>query len=91
MTRTDKEGLPEGGWYPEQAVNIHEAVRAYTRWAAFAGFREDLAGTIEVGKWADLTALDIDPFVLAQTDPAALLDGAVVMTVIAGEVAFSAP
>lgn len=90
VTRTDKTGQPSGGWYPEQAVNIDEAVRAYTRWAAYAGFREDVTGTIEVGKWADLTAIDIDPFVLADQDPASILNGKVVMTIIHGKIAWDA-
>lgn len=90
VTRTGKDGQPVGGWYPEQAMNIDEAMRGYTRWAAYAGFREQQTGTIELGKWADLTVMDIDPFVLSETEPAALLSGSILMTIIDGKLAYEA-
>ena len=88
VTRRDKEGRPIAGWYPTQALNIDEAVRAYTRWAAFAGFREGDTGIIQAGRWADLTVMDIDPFVLSEADPHAILDGRILMTVVAGQVIY---
>ncbi len=90
IARQDKEGLPEGGWYPEQRLNAEEAVRAYTHWSAYASFREDEAGIIEPGRWADLTALDVDPFVLADDSPADILHGRVLMTVVDGKVVHDA-
>ena len=86
ITRQDKNGQPEGGWYPEQRVNAEEAVRAYTDWSAYASFREDETGIIEKGRWADLTVLDIDPFVLADESPADILNGRVLMTIVGGNV-----
>jgi predicted amidohydrolase YtcJ len=86
ITRQDKDGHPEGGWYPEQRVTIEEAVRAYTTWSAYASFREDEAGVIEPGRWADLTVLDIDPFVVADQRPGRILDGQIVMTIVDGKV-----
>ena len=62
-------------------------MRAYTDWPAYAAFLDDVTGTIEQGRWADLTVLTIDPFVLGETDPAAILDGEVLMTIVAGKVA----
>lgn len=88
VTRRDKSLQPDGGWYREQALNIEEAVRAYTSWAAYAAFREQQAGSIVEGRWADLTVMDIDPFVTYSTDPSRLLEGNIVMTVIAGKIAF---
>jgi predicted amidohydrolase YtcJ len=86
VTRRDKNLQPEGGWYPEEAVTIEEALRAYTEWAAYASFREDETGVIRVGNWADLTVLDIDPFITATERPGELLDGRVLMTVVDGAV-----
>ncbi len=88
VTRQDKEGEPEGGWYAHEAVTMEEALRGYTDWSAFASFREDVTGIIAPGRWADLTVLDVDPFLLAETDPYALFDGDVVMTIVGGDVAY---
>jgi predicted amidohydrolase YtcJ len=88
ITRQDKDGQPEGGWYPEQRVSIEEAVRAYTTWSAYASFREDETGVIEPGRWADLTVMDIDPFVIADQRPGRILNGQIVMTIVDGEVVY---
>ena len=88
ITRQDKDGQPEGGWYPEQRVTIEEAVRAYTTWSAYASFREDETGVIEPGRWADLTVMDIDPFVVADQRPGRILGGQIIMTIVDGEVVY---
>jgi hypothetical protein len=88
ITRQDKEHQPEGGWFAQQAVNVDEAVRAYTSWSAYAGFREDDTGILAPGRWADITVIDLDPFVLAGEDPGAILDGRILMTVVAGEIVY---
>lgn len=86
VTRTDKSRQPAGGWRPEQALTIEEAIRGWTTWAAYAGFREQEAGVISSGHPASLTVLDIDPFVVGEKDPHRLLDGKIVMTIINGRV-----
>ena len=86
LTRRDKSRQPAEGWYPEQNMNVDETLRAYTSWSAFAGFREGETGVLQAGRWADVTLLDIDPFVLSETDPGAILDGKVLMTIVAGNV-----
>ena len=65
-----------------------EALRGYTVWAAYASSREELTGTIEVGKWADLTVLSMDPLNVGTTDPHALLEGEALMAIVGGKVAF---
>jgi predicted amidohydrolase YtcJ len=86
VTRTDRNGEPEGGWYPEQAMTMEEALRAYTVWPAVASGKQELTGTLSAGKWADLTVLSIDPLNLPA--PSALFDGRVLMTVIGGEIVY---
>ena len=88
ITRQDKAGEPEGGWYPEQRVTAEEAVRAYTTWSAYASFREDETGVIAPGRWADLTVIDIDPFVVADQHPGQILDGKILMTIVDGKVVY---
>lgn len=85
ITRQDTSGAPAGGWYPGERMTAEEAVRGYTVWSAFAGFDEADAGTIAVGKRADFTVLDVDPF---RASPAELLRGKVVLTVSRGRVTF---
>ena len=88
ITRKDKNQEPEGGWYAEQAVNVDEALRAYTNWSAYASFREDETGIIEEGRWADLTVMDVDPFLLADESPGDILSGRILMTIVGGEIVF---
>ena len=88
ITRQDKNQQPEGGWYAEQKMTADEAVRGYTTWSAYASFREDDAGIIEPGRWADLTVMNVDPFVLADEGPADILRGQIVMTIVNGEVVY---
>lgn len=48
------------GLVPAERVTVEEALRAYTIGPAYAAFEEDLRGTLDVGKLADLTLLDRD-------------------------------
>jgi predicted amidohydrolase YtcJ len=86
VTRMDRTSQPAGGWRKEEALTIEEAIRGWTIWAAYAGFGENDTGTIAAGKIANLTVMDIDPFRTGASDPARLLDGKVVITVIKGKV-----
>jgi predicted amidohydrolase YtcJ len=88
ITRRDKQREPAGGWYPEQNLSAEEALRAYTQWSAYAAFREEQTGQIAPGRWADLTVLSIDPLNVAESDPDALLEGNVIMTVVNGRIVY---
>jgi predicted amidohydrolase YtcJ len=88
ITRQDKNMEPEGGWYPEQRLSSDESIRAYTIWSAYASFREDDTGIIDVGRWADLTVMDIDPFVLAEESASDILQGRILMTIVDGNVVY---
>ena len=44
-------------FYHEQAMTREEALYSYTLGNAFAGFEEDIKGSLEPGKWADLVLL----------------------------------
>jgi predicted amidohydrolase YtcJ len=88
ITRRNKDEEPAGGWFRDQAMTAEETVRAYSQWAAFAAFAEDETGVIEVGRWADLTVMTVDPFALEFEDPGAILDGEIVATVVNGKVVY---
>jgi predicted amidohydrolase YtcJ len=89
ITRRDKQVQPSKGWYPAQSVTNEEAVRAYPNWAAYSAFREKQTGQLKPGYWADLTIIDIDPFQLATSSPAGILDGKVLMTIVNGSIIYS--
>jgi predicted amidohydrolase YtcJ len=50
----------EGGWYPQEALSVEQAILGFTRNAAYGWFREAVAGAIEIGKWADFIVVDRD-------------------------------
>jgi hypothetical protein len=84
VTRRDRKREPPGGWHPEERLTPEEALRAYTAWNAYAAFWEKETGVIAPGRWADLTVLDLDPLVVGEGDPGRLLQGKVLMTIVAG-------
>jgi len=61
ISRQDVNGQPPGGWYPEERVTLGQALHAYTRGGAYAGFAEDRIGSLDPGKWADFVIVDRDP------------------------------
>jgi len=60
-----------------------DALRCYTLGAAYAQFQEGALGSLEVGKWADLCALDADPRAVPPDRLGAI---GVIMTAIGGRV-----
>ncbi|TJY37109.1 amidohydrolase [Pontimicrobium aquaticum] len=75
-------------WFPEQAFTPEETLRAYTIWAAYASKQEHLTGTIEKGKWADLTFMDTDVLNIGNTNPNQLLNGQILKTIVNGKVVY---
>jgi len=53
--------VTRNSFVPEQCLGIEEALKSYTINAAYATFEENLKGSIEVGKHADLVILDKNP------------------------------
>jgi predicted amidohydrolase YtcJ len=86
VTRQTLDGLRPGGWVPEQRITVEEALRAYTRDAAFASYSELETGTLERGKLADFAIIDRD---LTRVAPAELNAARVMMTVAGGRVVHS--
>ncbi len=85
VTRQDPSGRPEGGWFPEQRMSIEEAIKGFTIWAAYGAFQEEILGSIEVGKLADLTVLDKD---LLTVEPKEILTTRAVYTIVGGKVRY---
>lgn len=83
VTRQDQQQWPAGGWSPSQRLTLAEALRGFTKDAAYAAFEEQSRGTIEPGKLADLTIVEGDLFALPE-----LYKAKVKYTVVGGEVVY---
>ena len=68
VTRQDQDNAPVGGWYPEQALSVLEALRCFTLDAAYAAHQETTLGSLEKGKWADFVVVDQDLFKISIYD-----------------------
>ena len=60
VTRTDNEDNPETTLKASECLSTYEAIEAMTKNVAYQFHREDNAGTLEVGKSADLIILSKD-------------------------------
>ncbi|URD61037.1 amidohydrolase [Sphingomonas sp. KRR8] len=82
VSRQGLDDQPPGGWRPWEKLTFAQALKGFTRDAAWAGFAESRYGSLEPGKWADFILVDrpvdrVSPHDLART--------AVEETWIAGE------
>ncbi|MEL7654376.1 MAG: amidohydrolase [Bacillota bacterium] len=85
VMRQDLNGFPPVGWEPQERLSVYEAVCLFSKNIAYATGDEDVLGTIEINKFADLTILDEDPF---EIKPEKLKKIQVAMTFVAGEKVF---
>jgi hypothetical protein len=72
---------------PEEAISVDAALAAFTRNVAYVNHEEDVAGTLEPGKIADVAVLDQDIFTVPAT---AVGSTSVVLTVASGQVVHGA-
>ncbi|MEY9860281.1 putative amidohydrolase YtcJ [Catenulispora sp. GAS73] len=49
-------------FYPSERLELGQAIAAYTAGSAYVNQLDDVTGSVEVGKLADLVVLDRDPF-----------------------------
>ncbi len=82
IDRQDAQGNPLA---PDQAISAYEALYAYTMGGAIASGDQQTRGSIETGKWADLTILEGDPLT---TPPEELANIRVRQTYVGGELRY---
>jgi len=70
-----------------EAIAVDAAVDAFTRGVAYLNHEEDVAGTLEPGKLADVAVLDQDIYAIP---PDAIGSASVVMTIASGQVVHGA-
>jgi len=81
VARRDLSGFQGPDWRSNEAVDRATALKMFTLWPAYASFREDELGTIEVGKRADLTAFSVDLMTAPLAD---IPEGRAVLTIVDG-------
>lgn len=85
VTRKNRDGLPDSGWYPAESMSRAEALHSFTWAAAYAAHQEDRVGSLEPGKWADFIVVDRDYFKIPESE---IDDIQVIQTWIGGELIF---
>jgi predicted amidohydrolase YtcJ len=85
VTRRSEDGKKE--YYPEQKLNMEQAISAYTTGSAFAEFTEKEKGTLAPGMLADLVVLDRD---ITSVAPERVLGTKVIRTVVGGKTVWEA-
>jgi len=85
VARQTVKGTPPEGWFPEQRISVEEALQAYTINNARACFEDDVRGSLETGKLADITVFDRD---LTAIPVGEILRAEVTLTVVDGRVVF---
>ena len=83
VTRQTLSGEPEGGWFPEERIDVETALKAYTVNNAWVAGEEDRKGMVKEGFLADLAVLEQNPF---EVEPLRLKDVQVDYTVVGGRV-----
>ena len=82
VTRRTLDDRNPDGWVPEEKITVEQALLAYTKYAAYAAFEEDIKGTIESGKLADFVVLSDD---ITAIDPVKIWDVKVLQTYVGGK------
>ena len=71
---------------PEHAINIEDAVYAYTMGSTYANFCEDNRGSISPGMYVDLVVLSQDIY---RIDPDQIKDTRIDLTMVDGQIDYS--
>jgi predicted amidohydrolase YtcJ len=87
VTRRTLDGRHPDGWVPQQKITVEEALRAYTRDAAYAAYAEADTGSLIAGKLADFVVIDRD---IGHGAAEEIADARVEMTVVGGRVVHEA-
>lgn len=82
VTRKMKDG---NVFFGDQRMTREEALRTYTINGAYAGFEEDIKGSLTVGKLADITVLSKDILTVPDEE---ILDTEALYTIVGGEIKY---
>ncbi len=85
VSRQDAEGMPEGGWQPQERLSIQDALRCHTYESAYVEFAENTKGEIKAGMLADLVVHSKDLTTIAHKE---ILTTAPVYTIFNGQIIY---
>lgn len=86
VTRQTLDGKPEGGWFPQERLDLETSLRAYTVNNAWAEGEEASKGMLRAGLLADFVVIDRDLFAIPATQ---LKDAKVILTVVGGRIVYT--
>jgi len=86
VNRVAPDTRDEQPFLPDERLDLPAALDAFTRGSAFVNHLDDLTGTIEPGKLADLAVLDRNPF---EPDAGPIGDAKVLLTFVEGDAVFA--
>jgi predicted amidohydrolase YtcJ len=82
VTRMGAQGETSTPYLPDERIDLPSAIAAFTIGSAYVNSLERQAGSIEVGKWADLIVLDRNLF---EIEPSEISETRVLLTLLEGE------
>ncbi|MEE4580878.1 amidohydrolase [Paenibacillus polymyxa] len=80
------DGSRAGGWYPDQGMPPSEVLKAWTINGAKHCYMEEVTGTLEAGKYADIAVFDRDLLNASADD---IRDAQVILTIMGGKVTYN--
>jgi predicted amidohydrolase YtcJ len=86
VTRRGLEDAAGTAWLPEETIDLPTAIAAYTISGAYLSFDQDLNGSIEMGKAADIVILDRNIF---KIPPSEIHKARVLLTLLDGKIVYS--
>jgi len=85
LTRAGVDGMPSGGWIPQEKLSLGDCVRMYTSGSAYAEFMDGKKGELKVGEFADFIVLSQD---ITKATPPEILKTEILRTVVGGRVVY---
>jgi hypothetical protein len=83
-----RKGMTGNVYGQEEAITREEAIRAYTASGAFLNFEENVKGSLQSGKFADMIVLSDD---ILTVDEEKIMDILVEQTYVDGKLVYSRP
>lgn len=72
-------------FYPEEKMNRMDALKSYTINGAYAAFEEDIKGSLETGKLADIVVLSKDILTIPESE---ILNTKIIYTIVGGKLLY---
>ncbi len=78
-------GEPQSDWFDQEKLSMEKAIQCYTLGSAFAEYAENVKGSLEPGKYADIVVLSKNPL---EIEPEQLFQIEVLYTIINGKIVY---